>query len=112
FTFLSSPDYIIRADRSAYQELQGRDDRSIAGRYARSGAQRGLSTAQLLSPVTLVVAGRDQGRVSGPSEHRSRIRLRDLLTLLHDAAAQRRQPQDLCEAVALSRLHAVQRFPA
>ena len=39
-----------------------------------AGPQRGLSSAELFPAVAVVVAGRDQGRLPRPREHRRRIR--------------------------------------
>ena len=53
--------------------------------------------------VALVLAGRDQGGVPRPRQHRRRIRALGLLAVLLHEAAERRQPEELCEAVAQSR---------
>src|SRR5690606_24735660 len=61
FTFLQSRDYSIRADRSTSPRRSVSDDRGLAGCAARTGAERGLSSVELLPLVALVLAGRDQG---------------------------------------------------
>src|SRR5690606_3166063 len=88
------------------------DDSSLAGCDARSGAERGLSPAELLSFVSVVVAGRHQGRLPRPRPYPRRIRARGLLALLLDEAAERGVPEELCEALSPPRLHPLQRLPA
>ena len=74
--------------------------------------ERGLPSAQLLSAVDLVLAGRDQGGLPRPGQHRLRIRHAGAQPELRDAAALGGVAEELRQAVALSRLHPVQRVPA
>src|SRR5260370_1920583 len=46
----------------------------LARRLAGIGAERGFPAAELLSAVSLVVAGRDQGGVPRPRQHRRALR--------------------------------------
>ena len=100
--------------RRSFDSQGGRrsDGRRISGWASSAGAECGLPSAQLLPAVALVLAGRHQGGVPRPGEHRRRIRAPGLVADLLDEAAERRQPEKLCEAVAAPGLHPVQRVPA
>src|SRR6516162_783241 len=84
----------------------------FAERMASLGAQRGLSSAELLSVVVVVLAGRHQGGFSRPREHRRQLRQGGAQPELRDAAAERGIAQDLREALHQSGLHPVQRVSA
>src|SRR6266478_9087986 len=84
----------------------------LARRLAGSGAERGLPAAELLSAVSLVVAGRDQGGVSRSRQHRRTLRPRGAQPLVRDPAAERGVAEILRQAQHASRLHPVQRVPA
>src|SRR3984957_15814973 len=84
----------------------------LTRRLAGIGTERGLPAAQLLSAVSLVVAGRDQGGIPRPSQYRRALRPRSAQSLVRDSAAQRRVAEILRKANHTSRLYAVQRVPA
>src|SRR3954452_5416226 len=67
-----------------------RERARFAGRLAGTRAECGLPAAQLLSAVSLVVAGRDQGGVPGPRQHRRAVRSLGAQPIVGDAAAERR----------------------
>src|SRR4051794_26891024 len=79
---------------------------------ARVGAQRGFPAAQLLSALTLVMAGRHQGRLPRAREHRRAVRQAGALAEPGDEAAERGVAQDLREAFDPSGVHALQRVSA
>ena len=64
----------VRAAEERSVLVDGSCSSGIAGGLSGAGAQRGFSAAELLSPLGLVLAGRDQGGVSRPREHRLAIR--------------------------------------
>ena len=84
----------------------------LRGDQPRPGPQRRLPAAQLLSLVALALAGRHQGGVPRPGEHRLRLRARSCAPSFAMRAAQRRVAQDLRQARSAAGLHAVQRVPA
>src|SRR6202140_264528 len=85
-------------------------ERTCVARWlAGTGAECGLPAAQLLSAVSLVVAGRDQGGVSRSRQHRRTLRPRGAQPLVRDPAAERGVAEILRQAVDPSRLHPVQR---
>src|ERR1700712_4727484 len=61
----------------------------LARRLAGSGAQCRLPAAELLSAVSLVVAGRDQGGVPRPRQHRRTLRPGGTQPFVRDSAAER-----------------------
>src|ERR1700684_493866 len=77
----------------------------LARRLADTGVECGLPAAKLLSAVSLVVAGRDQGGVSRSRQHRRTLRPRGAQPLVRDAAAERGGADILRQAVDASRLH-------
>src|SRR6266568_352789 len=79
---------------------------------ARTRAQRRFSPTQLLSLVAVVVAGRHQGGLSRPREHRRAVRQGGAFAELRDDAPERRLAQDLREALDPPGVHTVQRVPA
>src|SRR5580704_12242063 len=83
----------------------------LARRLAGSGTERGLPAAELLPALALVVAGRDQGGVPRPRQHRRTLRPRGAQSLVRNPAAERRLAEILRQADHASRLHAVQRLP-
>src|ERR1700722_20805372 len=97
--------------REELEELR-LERRHVAERISGSGAQRGLPSAELLSAVALVLAGRDQGRVPRAREHRRALREGGAQPELRDEAAERGVAQDLREALDPPGLHALQRLPA
>jgi hypothetical protein len=105
-----TPQTILSADDDLFRQagLSRPKQRGLAG----AGAERGLPAAQLLPAVAVVLAGRDQGGVPRPGQHRRRIRAPGVLAELLDEAAERGQPEELREAVAQSGLHPLQRVPA
>src|ERR1700678_3145513 len=84
----------------------------LARRLAGTGAERGLPPAQLLSAVSLVVAGRDQGGVPRPRQYRRALRPCGTQSLVRDSVAERGVAEILRQADHASRLHPVQRVPA
>src|SRR5580658_9795412 len=84
----------------------------VPGDLSGLGAQCGLPSAELLSAVDLVLAGRGEGGVPRSCEHRFRIRNARAQSLVRDAAALGRVAEELYQADALSRFHALQRLPA
>src|SRR5450756_86748 len=84
----------------------------LARRLAGAGAERGFPSAQLLSAVALVVAGRDQGGVPRSRQHRRALRSRGAQPDLRNPAAQRGVAEILRQADHASGLHPVQRVPA
>src|SRR3981189_3299353 len=88
-------------------------ERTCLARWlAGTGAERGLPAAQLLPTVALVVAGRDQGGVSRPRQHRRALRPRGAQPVLRNPAAERGVAEVVRQADHASRLHPVQRLPA
>src|SRR5690348_16587297 len=85
---------------------------SLAGRLAGTGAECGFPAAELLSTVSLVVAGRDQGGVPRPRQYRRILRSRGAQPDLRDPAAERGVAQVLRQADHASGLHPLQRLPA
>jgi hypothetical protein len=85
---------------------------SDAGELSGPRLERGLPSAQLLSVVDLVLAGRNQGGVPRPGQHPVGIRRGGALSELRDAAALGGVAEKLRQADPLSRLHPVQRVPA
>src|SRR6202035_3812692 len=83
----------------------------LARWLAGTGAECGLPAAQLLSTVVVVVAGRDQGGVPRPRQHRRALRPRGAQSLVRDSAAERGVIKILRQAEHASRLHPVQRVP-
>src|SRR6202023_259955 len=61
----------------------------LARRLAGTGAECGLPAAQLLSAVSLVVAGRDQGGIPRPRQYRRALRSRGAQPLVRNSAAER-----------------------
>src|SRR5882724_6288202 len=84
----------------------------LARRLAGTGVERGLPAAKLLSALALVVAGRDQGGVPRPRQHRRAVRSRGAQPELRDPAPERGVAKILRQADHASRLHPVQRIPA
>src|SRR5436305_10115699 len=84
----------------------------FAGRLAGTGAECGLPAAELLSAVSLVVAGRDQGGVPRPRQYRRALRPRGAQPLVRDPAAERGVAEILRAPLDASRLHPLQRVPA
>src|SRR5260221_14333985 len=84
----------------------------LARRLAGTGAECGLPAAQLLSAVSLVVAGRDQGGFPRPRQYRRAPRPRGAPPLLLDSAAERGVAEILRQADHASPFHPVQRVPA
>src|SRR3979409_1120945 len=84
----------------------------LARRLAGTGIECGLPAAELLSAVSLVVAGRDQGGVPRPRQYCRALRPRGAHPLVRDPAAERGIAEILRTAVDPSRLHPVQRVPA
>src|ERR1700744_5361929 len=88
-------------------------ERTCLARWlAGTGTERGLPAAQLLSAVSLVVAGRDQGGVPRPRQYRRALRSRGAQPDVRDSAAQRGIAEILRQADHASRLYPVQRIPA
>src|SRR3979490_253709 len=83
----------------------------LARRLAGTGAECGLPAAQLLSAIAVVVAGRDQGGVSRPRQHRRALRPRGAQPLVRDPVAERGVAEILRQALHTSRLHPVPRPP-
>src|SRR5258706_13021406 len=84
----------------------------LTRRLAGTGAECGLPAAQLLSAVSLVVAGRDQGGVPRPRQYRLALRPRGAKPLVRDPAAERGIAEILCQTDHASGLHQVQRVPS
>src|SRR6202047_89071 len=84
----------------------------LARRLAGPGAECGLPAAQLLSAVSVVVAGRDQGGIPRPRQHRRALRPRGAQPLVRDPAAERGVAEILRQAEHASGLYPVQRVPA
>src|SRR5262245_8412270 len=84
----------------------------VLRRISRSRAQRGLSSAQLLPALAVVVAGRDQGGLSRTREHRRRVRPGGAQPEPGDEAAERGLAQELREAHHAAGVHPLQRLPA
>src|SRR4030088_3710604 len=84
----------------------------LARRLAGTGAECGLPAAQLLSAIAVVVAGRDQGGVSRPRQHRRALRPRGAQPLVRDPVAERGVAEILRQALYTSRFYPVQRVPA
>src|ERR1700712_5188267 len=84
----------------------------LARRLAGSGAECRLPAAELLSAVSLVVAGRDQGGVPRPRQHRRALRPRGAQPFVRDSAAERGIAKTLRQAAPASGLPRVQRVPA
>src|SRR6202171_2878428 len=84
----------------------------LARRLAGTGTECGLPAAQLLSAVSLVVAGRDQGGVPRSRQHRRALRPRGAQSFVRNSAAERGVAEILRQADHASRLHPVQRVPA
>src|SRR3979409_2079244 len=84
----------------------------LARRLAGAGAECGFPAAELLSAVPLVVAGRDQGGVPRPRQHRRALRPRGAQPLIRDPAAERGVAEILRQADHASRLYPVQRVPS
>src|SRR6201996_8732151 len=88
-------------------------ERTCLARWlAGTGTERGLPSAELLPAVSLVVAGRDQGGVSRPRQHRRALRPRGAQPDVRDSAAERGVAEVLRQADDPPRLHPVQRVPA
>src|ERR1700689_4137548 len=85
-------------------------ERTCLARWmAGTGIECGLPAAELLSAVSLVVAGRDQGGVPRPCQHRRALRPRGAQPELRNPAAQRGIAEILRQADHASRLYPVQR---
>src|SRR6185503_11687184 len=84
----------------------------LTRRLAGTGAERGFPAAELLPAVALVLAGRDQGGVSRPRQHRRTLRPRGSQPELRNPTAERGVAEILRQADHASRLHPVQRVPA
>src|SRR6202158_57324 len=76
----------------------------VARRLAGTGAECGLPAAQLLSAVSLVVAGRDQGGVSPTRPHRRALCARGARPLIRNPAAECGVAEILRQADHASRL--------
>src|SRR5204862_888510 len=70
----------------------------LARRLAGIGAECGLPAAELLPAVALVLAGRDQGGVPRPRQHRRALRQSGEKSELRDPAAERRFPEIIRQA--------------
>src|SRR3954447_8708340 len=84
----------------------------LARRLAGTGAECGFPAAELLPAVSLVVAGRDQGGVPRPCQHRRAVRTRRADPELRDPASERGVAEIVRQADDASRVHKVQRLPA
>src|SRR6266487_1748544 len=84
----------------------------VVKRLAGIGSQCGLPPAELLSAVAVVVAGRHQGGLSRPGEHRRALRQGGAQPVDRDEAAERGFAENLRAAFDPSGLHPVQRFYA
>src|SRR5208283_5272672 len=98
-------------------ERRGRDDSPshsacLAAELSGAGSQRRFSPLELLPPVSLGLAGRDQGGVSRPRQHRLALRQSGQKPVLRDAAAVGRIAQGLRAAITPAGLHALQRVLA
>src|SRR6478752_9373762 len=88
-------------------------ERTCLARWlAGTGAERGFPAAELLPAVSLVVAGRDQGGVPRPRQHRRAVRPRGAQPELRDPAAERGVAEVVRQTDHASRLYPVQRVPA
>src|SRR5580704_834762 len=115
FTILSRPP--INYPPSPHCGIESRWERQlerscIALWLARAGSERGLSAAELLPTVAVVLAGRHQGRLSRAREYRRQLRPRGAFAELRNEAAERGVAEDLREALDASGVHPVQRLPA
>src|SRR6187200_1929664 len=87
-------------------------ERACLARWlAGTGAERGFPAAELLPAVALVLAGRDQGGVPRPRQHRRALRQGGEKSELRDPAAERRFPEIIRQAEHPPRLHPLQRLP-
>src|SRR5204863_4483062 len=77
----------------------------LARRLAGTGAECGLPAAELLPAVAMVLAGRDQGGVPRPRQHRRALRQGGEKSELRDPAAERRFTEILCQTDHPPRLH-------
>src|SRR5271170_485909 len=84
----------------------------LARRLAGTRIECGLSAAELLSAVPLVVAGRDQGGVSRSRQHCRTLRSRRTQPHIRNPVAQRGVAEILRQADHASRLYPVQRVLA
>src|ERR1700676_5554264 len=88
-------------------------ERACLARWlAGAGAECGFPAAQLLSAVSLVVAGRDQGGVPRPRQHCRALRPRGAQPVVRNSAAERGVAEILRQADHPSGLYPVQRLPA
>src|SRR6202158_5645502 len=76
----------------------------LARRLAGTGAECGFPAAQLLPAIAVVVAGRDQGGVPRPRQHRRALRPRGAQPLIRDPAAECGVAEILRQADHASRL--------
>src|ERR1700757_1229913 len=83
----------------------------LARRLAGTGAECGFPAAELLSVVALVLAGRDQGGVPRPRQHRRVLRPCGSKSELRNPAAQRRFAKILRQPDPPPRLPPLQRLP-
>src|SRR3954470_18001601 len=79
----------------------------LARRLAGTGAECGFPAAELLPAVSLVVAGRDQGGVPRPRQHRRALRPRGAQPELRNPVAECGVAEILRQADDASRLHKV-----
>src|SRR5258705_6046239 len=88
-------------------------ERTCLARWlAGTGAECGLPAAQLLSAVSLVVAGRDQGGVPRPRQYPLALRPRGAQPLVREPAAERGVAELLRPTVHAIGLHPGPRGPA
>src|SRR5438876_2183893 len=71
----------------------------LARRLAGTGAECGFPAAELLPTLAVVVAGRDQGGVSRPRQHRRALRPRGAQPVVRNPAAERGFAEILRQAV-------------
>src|SRR5215472_1287762 len=83
-----------------------------SGQLPSFGAERGFSTAELLSTVIVVVAGRGQSGIPRPCQHYRPLRCLRAQPVIGDAAAELRVAEGIRSGGAASGVHAVQRVPA
>src|SRR5215212_7923101 len=88
-------------------------ERTCLARWlAGAGAECRFSATQLLSAVSLVLAGRDQGRVPRPCEYRRALRPRGAQPVVRNSASERGIAEVVCEADDASRVYTIQCVPA
>src|SRR5215472_18778006 len=77
----------------------------LARRLAGVGVECGLPAAELLPAVALVLAGRDQGGVPRPCQHRRTLRSGGAEPFVRNPASKRRLAEILRQAEHAPRLH-------